>query len=131
LSCKDFKFDVYLLFTHETAIMAVFSVMEIEMLTMTSLAAQSQFGNLIDCSLRQPVAVTRRGRPVAVVQSYEDYMDSAKTIPFTVARWISKNYPLRGAAAAESMRRHLATMSNQAERDGLTEADVMRMLNED
>jgi prevent-host-death family protein len=118
-------------FIRETAIMAVFNVLEVRMLTMTSLAAQSQFGNLIDCSLRQPVAVTRRGRPVAVVQSYEDFMDSAKTISATVARWVSKNYPLRGAVAAESMRRHLATMSNQAERDGLTEADVMRMLNEE
>jgi hypothetical protein len=29
------------------------------------------------------------------------------------------------------MRRHLSTMSNQAAEDGLTEVDVMRMLNED
>ena len=101
------------------------------MLTMTSLAAQSQFGNLIDRSLRQPVAVTRRGRPVAVVQSYEDYMANAKSIPPAVARWISKNYPLDGAAAAESMRLHLASMGDQAEKDGLTEADVMRMLHDD
>lgn len=101
------------------------------MLTMTSLAAQNQFGNLIDCSRRQPVAVTRRGRPVAVVQSYEDYMGGITTIPASVAKWLSKNYPLRGAAAAESLRRHFATMSNQAQADGLTEADVTRMLNED
>lgn len=100
------------------------------MLTMTSLAAQNQFGNLIDCSRRQPVAVTRRGRPVVVVQSYEDYMNKPKTIPASVAKWISANYPLRGAAAAESMRLHLQAMSPAAQQDGLSEDDVMRMLNE-
>ena len=43
------------------------------MLTMSSLVAQNQFGTLIDASQRQPVTVTRHGRPVAVVMSYEDY----------------------------------------------------------
>jgi prevent-host-death family protein len=118
-------------FTRETAIMAVLHVLEVKMLTMTSLAAQSQFGNLIDCSLRQPVAVTRRGRPVAVVQSYEDYIGTTKTIPYHIAVLISQQYPLRGKEAGDSMRRHLSTMSNQAAEDGLTEVDVMRMLNED
>ena len=56
------------------------------MLTMTSLAAQNQFGTLIDTSQRQPVAVTRRGRPVAVVMSYEDYQATTQTIPFHVAK---------------------------------------------
>ena len=100
------------------------------MLTMTSLAAQSQFGNLIDRALRQPVAVTRRGRPVAVVQSYEDYLGQTSSIPPAVARWISKNYPLEGAAAAQAMRHQLETMGDQAHQDGLSEADVMRMLHE-
>jgi prevent-host-death family protein len=104
---------------------------DMAMLTMTSLAAQSQFGNLIDSSRREPVAVTRRGRPVIVVQSYEDYMGNAKTIPFNVAMLISEQYPLRGTAAGESMRRHLATMSNVAAEEGLTETGVMQMLNED
>ena len=101
------------------------------MLTMTSLAAQNQFGALIDASQRQPVAVTRRGRPVAVVLSYEDYQASTQTIPFHVATLISENYPLRGKDAADSMRLHLSKMSNQAAKDGLSEDDVMRMLNED
>lgn len=101
------------------------------MLTMTSLDAQSQFGNLIDRSRREPVTVTRRGRPVIVVQSYEDYMESAKTIPFNIAVLISEQYPLRGKDAQVSMSRHLATMSNAAAEEGLTEADVMHMLNEE
>ena len=101
------------------------------MLTMTSLAAQNQFGTLIDASQRQPVAVTRRGRPVAVVLSYEDYRASTQTIPFHVATLISENYPLRGKDAGNSMRLHLATMSTKAFDEGLTQDDVTRMLNEE
>jgi prevent-host-death family protein len=101
------------------------------MLTMTSLAAQNQFGMLIDTSQRQPVAVTRRGRPVAVVMSYEDYQASTQSIPLQVAMLINQNYPLHGKEAGDSMRQHLAKMSNKAAEEGLTEADVMRMLNED
>lgn len=101
------------------------------MLTMTSLAAQNQFGTLIDASQRQPVTVTRRGRPVAVVLSYEDYQAATQTIPFQVAALISENYPLRDQAAGDSMRQHLAKMSNQAAKEGLSEEAVIRMLNEE
>ncbi|NBT56688.1 MAG: type II toxin-antitoxin system prevent-host-death family antitoxin [Betaproteobacteria bacterium] len=101
------------------------------MLTMTSLAAQNQFGTLIDASQRQPIAVTRRGRPVAVVLSYEDYKATTQTIPLHVAALISENYALRGKDAGEAMRQHLGKMSNQAAEEGLTEDDVTRLLNED
>jgi len=101
------------------------------MVTMTSLVAKSRFGLLIDASQQQPVTVTRRGRPVAVVLSYEDYQASTRTIPFHVAALISENYPLRGQDAADSMRLHLSTMSDTAAQEGLTEDTVLRMLNED
>lgn len=101
------------------------------MLTMTSLAAQNQFGTLIDTSQRQPVAITRRGRPVAVVLSYEDYQATTQTIPFHVAALISESYPLRGKDAGDSMRLHLSKMGNNAAQEGLTEDTVMRMLNAD
>jgi len=101
------------------------------MLTMTSPAAQNQFGTLIDASQRQPVSVTRRGRPVAVVLSYEDYQAVTQTLPFQVAALISENYPLRGEEAGDSMRQHLAKMSNKAADEGLTEDDLTRMLSED
>jgi prevent-host-death family protein len=100
------------------------------MLTMTSLAAQNQFGTLIDASQRQPVTVTRHGRPVAVILSYEDYQTSMQTIPFHVAALISETYPLRGKEAAESMRLHLSKMSNEAQKSGLTEENIMQILNE-
>ena len=101
------------------------------MLTMTSLAAQNQFGMLIDTSQRQPVAVTRRGRPVAVVMSYEDYQASTQSIPLHVAKLIAQNQALRGKEAADAMRQHLSTMGNTAAEEGLTPADVMRMLHEE
>lgn len=101
------------------------------MLTMTSLAAQNQFGTLIDASQRQPVTVTRRGRPVAVVMSYEDYIQRTQTIPFEVAKVISQGFPLRGQEAAESLKSHFAGMSNRATEEGLTEEDVARMLNDE
>lgn len=42
------------------------------MLTLTSVEAQSRFGELIDRSQREPVQVTRRGRPVAYVICEQD-----------------------------------------------------------
>lgn len=101
------------------------------MRTMTSLVAQNQFGALLDASQRQPIAVTRRGRPVAVVLSYEDYQASTQTLPFHVAELISQNYPLRGKEAGDAMRLHLSKMSNKAAEEGLTEDSVMRLVNED
>jgi prevent-host-death family protein len=101
------------------------------MLTMTSLVAQNQFGTLIDTSQRQPVTVTRRGRPVAVVMSYEDYQATTQTIPFHVAALISESYPQHGKDAGDSMRLHLSKMGNKAAEEGMTEDTVMRMLNED
>lgn len=42
------------------------------MLSVTSVEAQSRFGELIDRSQREPIAVTRRGRTVAYVVSGHD-----------------------------------------------------------
>jgi len=42
------------------------------MKTLTSVEAQNRFGELLDTAQREPVAVTRRGRPVAFVVSPED-----------------------------------------------------------
>ena len=42
------------------------------MITVTSVEAQSRFGELVDRSQREPIAVTRRGRTVAFVVSGHD-----------------------------------------------------------
>jgi hypothetical protein len=67
---------------------------------------------------------------VAVVMSYEDYQASLQTITPQVAALISEAYPLRGKAAGDSMRQNLASMSNLAAEEGLTSADVTRMVHE-
>lgn len=100
------------------------------MIKMSSFAAQNKFEALIDASQRQPVTVTRHGRPVAVVMSFAHYQASMQTIAPHVAALISENHPLRGKAAGDSMRQHLASMGNLAAEEGLTPADVTRMLHE-
>ena len=42
------------------------------MLTKTSAEAQNQFGQLLDLVQREPVAITRHGRPAAYVVSPQD-----------------------------------------------------------
>lgn len=48
------------------------------MITVTSVEAQSRFGELIDRSQREPVEVTRRGRTVAYVVSEHDMHEVAE-----------------------------------------------------
>lgn len=45
------------------------------MKTLTSVDAQNHFGALLDAAQREPVTVTRRGRPVAFVVSPADMRD--------------------------------------------------------
>jgi antitoxin Phd len=100
------------------------------MITMSSLEAQNQFGLLIDSSQREPVTITRRGRPVAVVVSYQDFQKESQAIGYQAAKYISNNYPLRGQVAADALRQSLSEMPQYAEQEGLTEADIARMADE-
>lgn len=43
------------------------------MKTMTSVEAQNNFGLLLDTAQREPVSITRRGRPVAYLLSRQEY----------------------------------------------------------
>jgi len=45
------------------------------MRTVSSVEAQNRFGELLDNAQREPVTITRRGRPVAFVLSPEDMKD--------------------------------------------------------
>lgn len=45
---------------------------ETNMITMTSADAQNRFGHLLDTAQREPVAITRHGRPAAYVVSPRD-----------------------------------------------------------
>ena len=43
------------------------------MRTMTSVEAQNHFGMLLDTAQREPVTITRRGRPVAFLLSPQEF----------------------------------------------------------
>lgn len=45
------------------------------MITVSSAKAQNEFGKLLDTVQREPVVITRHGRPVALVVSPEDMKD--------------------------------------------------------
>ena len=45
------------------------------MVTKTSAEAQNQFGQLLDLVQREPVAITRHGRPAAYIISLRDMQD--------------------------------------------------------
>ncbi len=41
------------------------------MITITSVEAQNRFGHLLDTAQREPITITRRGRPVAMLMAVE------------------------------------------------------------
>jgi prevent-host-death family protein len=87
------------------------------MITVTSVEAQSRFGELIDRSQREPVEVTRRGRVVAYVISSHDMQDLAdvRKRREEAARWYA-NYRQQVAA--------------QPVAETLTDADVDALVHE-
>ena len=91
------------------------------MRTMTSLDAQNHFGELIDTSQREPVLITRRGRPVSVMLSTAG--DPAKTL-LQVMKMISELSPLRGDAAVNAFDTFSQKAGYAAEEAGLTEEDI-------
>lgn len=62
------------------------------MLTVTSVEAQNRFGELIDRSQREPVQVTRRGRPVAYVVCDQDMQELSdlQTRRDAASRWYAQ-----------------------------------------
>ncbi|MBL0355033.1 MAG: type II toxin-antitoxin system prevent-host-death family antitoxin [Candidatus Dechloromonas phosphoritropha] len=97
------------------------------MLTMTSLEAQNRFGELIDTSQREPVLITRRGRPVSVVISPRG---DAKLALLQFMKTISELSPLSGKEAAKALDTVLAGVGQAAVAEGLTEEAVTRMIDE-
>ena len=72
--------------------------------TMTSKEAKQSFGRLLDTAQREPVAITRNGRDVAVVLSRQDY---ERLEALEDAYWVGK------AAEAET-EGYLGTEESQA-----------------
>lgn len=43
------------------------------MITLTSVEAQNRFGQLLDTAQREPITITRRGRPVAMLMAVHEF----------------------------------------------------------
>ncbi|MFT3815804.1 MAG: type II toxin-antitoxin system prevent-host-death family antitoxin [Acidovorax sp.] len=97
------------------------------MRAIASLEAQNHFGELLDTSQREPVLITRRGRPVSLVLSP---VNDLAALQRQFARALGELAPLRGAAAESELRRSLEGLGEQAIREGLTEQDVQRLIDE-
>jgi antitoxin Phd len=89
------------------------------MITVTSVEAQSRFGELIDRSQREPVEVTRRGRTVAYVVSEHDMRElvDVRRRREDAARWYA------------DYRQQVAKQPVHAV-PALSEADVNRLVHE-
>ena len=91
------------------------------MVTLTSVEAQSRFGELIDRSQREPEQLTRRGRPVAYVICDQDMRESTdlRTRREAASRWY------------EQYRNQLALQPEFASASiALTDADVAQLVND-
>ncbi len=92
------------------------------MLSLTSVEAQSRFGELIDRSQREPIQVTRRGRPVAYVICDQDMQ-------------ALNDLDARRAAASSWYAQYSASLAQQPTDDrqaaaALTDADVNQLVHE-
>jgi len=87
------------------------------MITVTSVEAQSRFGELIDRSQREPVMVTRRGRTVAFVVSEHDMQElvELRKRREEAARWYSE---------------YRAQVAARPDAPDLTDMDVVRLVHE-
>ncbi len=87
------------------------------MKTVSSVEAQNHFGELLDNAQREPISITRRGRPVAFVVSQHDMAELAD----------ARNKRSQAVTAFED---YFAGVDARlsAEAKALTEADINRMV---
>ncbi len=97
------------------------------MITMSSLQAQNKFGELIDTSQREPVVITRRGRPTSFVMSAAG---DPEALRYEFTKLISALFPLSDKAAVDELRRVTAPIGAQSKARGLTEKALTKILNE-
>jgi|GEM_PF-3234364 len=87
--------------------------------------AQSRLGELLETAQHEPVLITQQGQPATLLLSPADDIAALQR---QFARALSELAPLRGAAAQEHLHQVLAGLGGQAEKEGLTEQDVQRMI---
>lgn len=92
------------------------------MITMTSVEAQNRFGQLLDTVQREPVTITRHGRPAAFIVSPQDMQELQDV----------QNARLKRGTAREAFEAYFAKADaalTPAAR-ALTDEDVLRMVKE-
>jgi prevent-host-death family protein len=93
------------------------------MITMTSAEAQNRFGQLLDTAQREPVAITRHGRPTAFIVS-----------PHEMEELLSARRKRSQAVAdLEAWSAHAAGSNTAAQRaaaGALTDEEVVRLVHE-
>lgn len=97
------------------------------MITMTSLDAQSRFGELVDTAQREPVLITRRGRPVSIMISPAG---GAQRMMAQFLQAAASLEPLRGEDAVAEFARVAAKLGQVATKEGLTESTLATLLND-
>lgn len=91
------------------------------MITKTSAEAQNQFGQLLDTVQREPVAITRHGRPTAFVLSASE-MELFQA-------WQSEKRKQFAADWEEWRKKARKSMTPEAAK--LTDEDIVRMVHEE
>jgi antitoxin Phd len=81
------------------------------MFAMPSAEAQNRFGELLDLSQREPVQITRRGRPVACVVSMQDMEKWAAYRRQVSAQWLDEFHIKLDASRSAAVRAEVVQLS--------------------
>jgi prevent-host-death family protein len=102
------------------------------MQTMTSLDAQNRFGEMIDASQREPVLITRRGRPVSFVISAPSrgVVNGSQASLLHFMKLVAELAPLRGNEASSAYQAYADKLDNYKKTDGLTEEQITALVHE-
>jgi prevent-host-death family protein len=89
------------------------------MRTMTSVEAQNHFGMLLDTAQREPISITRRGRPVAYLFSPQEYeaLTQAKSDSDTQPSTTQLLLSFRGSGKGGSAARLVAEREAERQRE--------------
>lgn len=93
------------------------------MITMTSVEAQNRFGHLLDTAQREPVAITRHGRPAAFIVSAQEMEEL-----LNARRKRSRAVADLEAWTAQAAKR--TTAAQGAAATALTDEEVVRLVHE-
>lgn len=88
-------------------------------ITLTSTEAQNRFGEVLDAAQREPITITRRGRPLAFVISPED-----------LKRLFASQAKRDEAVAAYEAYRQKVRLNPNPAADALTDEDINQLVHE-